>query len=211
MNQQLTDPWSREEAIDFADYLFRYVATRRVVRSGRNKLPLVSKHECKTVQQGMYRQNDLPERMFWAFVGLRRAGMEAKEACWIIAERLPAAEFGKKRGRPRLRQDEPLMDEKVKSVRNRIAAYEKRALRTTTPTDLAISARRQMDRFCWVRRAGILTGSVFPEDSGARTMIWYNLARRRIYPNLASLVDLNAISGAESSCPIVPPETSANS
>ena len=181
LDQETSKDWTREEAIDFAEYLLKNVATRKAVRGRCNTLPLRSDHESKGSHPGTYRQSDLAERIYLAFQGLRQAGMECKEACLTIAENLPSIQRRKKRGRPRRSRESPLVERKAKSVHNRVAAYEKRWLRLITQPDLDRFVQFQIDRFLFLRRTGMLVGSDFPPDSGERGINWYYRERERIY------------------------------
>ena len=153
---------STADALDCAAWILSDVATRPVSKSKHQQLPLRGRHICRATPPGYCRGSDLKERIYVAFRVLERSGRGKQDAYCTVAD-LAASHLGKsRRGRP-TRGERDLFS-KMKTVASLV-----RRFRQETPA-AENHVNFQIDQFLWLRRAGIVCGSEYVENSGEKMM-----------------------------------------
>jgi hypothetical protein len=120
------------------------------------------KHICRATPPGYCRGSDLKERIYVAFRVLERSGLRKQDAYCTVAD-LAASHLGKsRRGRPT--QGERDLFSKMKTV----ASMVRRFRQDTSDAENLVNFR--IGQFLWLRRAGIVCGSQYVENSGEKMM-----------------------------------------
>jgi hypothetical protein len=153
---------SPADALDCAAWILSDVAIRPVSKSKHQQLPLRGKHICRATPPGYCRGSDLKERIYVAFRVLDRSGQGKQDAFYTVAD-LAASHLGNSRRGRRTRGERDLFS-KMKTVASMVRQFR----HGTGASENLVNFR--IGQFLWLRRAGIVRGSQYVENSGERMM-----------------------------------------
>jgi len=152
---------SPADARDCAAWILSDLATRPPSKTKHQQHALRGKHICKQPPPGYCRGSDRTECVYVAVRILERSGQKKKQA-YCEVDTLAGHLLGKsRRGKPRI---VGIRDEaaKLKTIASLARSFQKIHPDAETLVDC------RTDRFLMLRRAGILRGSSYAENSGQK-------------------------------------------
>ena len=152
---------SPTESKDCAAWILSDVARRPVSKSKRQQQALRGKHICKQPPPGYFRGSDLTECIYVAVRVLERSGHGKKQAYCHVADLADHLLGKSRRGRLRTRGERDAFS-KMKTI----AAMVKRFRQFHPYAEMLVDCRT--DRFLWLRKTGIISGSQYVENSGQK-------------------------------------------
>lgn len=172
---------SPADAVDCAKWILSDIARRPRSKSKHQQQPLRGEHICKQPSPGYFRGSDLTERIYVAVRVLERSGHGKKEAyCQVAA--LAGDLLGKsRRGKPRTRGERDVFS-KMKTVASLVRRFHK------VHPDAESLVDYRTDQFLLLRRAGVLCGSEYVENSGQKMHeFWRELVAKLLFKPIISI------------------------
>jgi hypothetical protein len=155
---------SAKEALDCVTWMLSDIARRPSSTSKHQKMPLRSNHMAMYPGPGYLRGSDLSERLYVCVRVLERVGYTIRNACLEIGDKTAHLLGNSKRGRPRTIEGGRDIDSRAKAIATRVRQF---ALGRRQAYAAGLVDYR-IDHFLFLRKAGVICGSEYIQDSGQR-------------------------------------------